>query len=147
MKSLSISRNSGFSMIEVLIAVLILAVGLLGVAALQTNALKNNQSALQRSQATMLSYYMMDAMRANRAVALLGSYNLSKTCSAPSAGTLITNDQIAWINALKANLGNQSSTCGEITCNTNSCTVKVYWDDSRSVGGGSSQVVEIVSRI
>ncbi|QPK64183.1 type IV pilus modification protein PilV [Methylomonas sp. LL1] len=147
MKSLSISRNSGFSMIEVLIAVLILAVGLLGVAALQTNALKNNQSALQRSQATMLSYYMMDAMRANRAVALLGSYNLTKTCSAPSAGTLITNDQIAWINALKANLGNQSSTCGEITCNTNSCTVKVYWDDSRSVGGGSSQVVEIASRI
>jgi len=54
-------------MIEVLVAVLVLAIGLLGVAALQTNALKNNQSAFQRSQASMLAYYMMDAMRAREA--------------------------------------------------------------------------------
>lgn len=147
MKLNVINQNAGFSLIEVLVAVLVLSFGLLGVALLQTNALKSNQSALQRSQATMLSYFMMDAMRANRSVASIGSYDLGKTCAAPSAGTLITNDQIAWINALKANLGNQSSTCGEITCNTTSCSVKVYWDDSRSAGGGSSQVVEIKSRI
>ncbi len=147
MKSIFLQRNAGFSMIEVLVAVLVLSVGLLGVAALQTNALKSNQSAFQRSQATMLSYFMMDAMRSNRSVAVIGSYDLAKTCTAPAAGSLITNDQIAWINALKANLGNQTSTCGEISCNTTTCTVKVYWDDSRSVGGGASQVVQIVSRL
>ncbi len=142
-----LNRDAGFSLIEVLVAVLVLSLGLLGVAALQTNALKSNQSAFQRSQATMLSYFMMDAMRANRSVAMIGSYDLGKTCTAPSAGSLITNDQIAWINALKANLGNQSTTCGEISCSTTNCTVKVYWDDSRSLGGGASQVVEIKSRL
>lgn len=147
MKSLSSFRNTGFSMIEVLIAVFVLAIGLLGVAALQTTALKNNQSAFQRSQATMLSYFMMDSMRANRATALIGSYDLGKTCSAPASGSLITNAQKAWIDALKANLGDKSSTCGEITCNTLTCTVKVYWDDSRGVGGGNNQVVAITSRI
>jgi type IV pilus assembly protein PilV len=147
MKSNIQRSNAGFSMIEVLIAVLVLAIGLLGVAAMQTIALKNNQSALQRSQATMLSYFMMDAMRANRNVAMIGSYNLAKTCSAPAAGSLITNDQNAWITALKANLGNQSSTCGEISCNTLTCNVKVYWDDSHGVGGGSNQMVEITSRL
>lgn len=147
MKSNMQRRTAGFSMIEVLIAVLVLAIGLLGVAAMQTTALKNNQSALQRSQATMLSYSMMDAMRANRNVAMIGSYNLAKTCSAPATGSLITNDQNAWITALKANLGNQSSTCGEITCNTTTCNVKVYWDDSHGLGGVSNQVVEITSRL
>lgn len=147
MKPYSDKQNAGFSMIEVLVAVLVLAIGLLGVAALQTHALKNNQSALQRSQASMLAYYMLDAMRANRAVAMIGSYDLAKTCTAPSGGTLISNDQNAWIAALKTNLGNQSSTCGEITCGINTCSVKVYWDDSRGVGGASNQVIEITSRL
>ncbi|WP_150050688.1 MULTISPECIES: type IV pilus modification protein PilV [Methylomonas] len=137
----------GFSLLEVLIAVLILSFGLLGIAALQTNALKNNQSAFQRSQATMLAYYMLDAMRANRDAAMIASYNLSKTCSAPATGSLITNDQAAWISALKTNLGNLNSTCGEITCNVTSCTVKVYWDDSRGLGGASTQTVEIKTRL
>lgn len=147
MKLILRKKCSGFSLIEVLVAVLLLSFGLLGVAALQTNALRSNLSAFQRSQANMLSYYMMDAMRANRAAALIGSYDLGKTCTAPSAGTLITNDQIVWINALKTNLGNHSTTCGEVTCNTNNCTVKVYWDDSRSLGGISTQFVEIKSRL
>jgi len=141
------NKQAGFSMIEVLVAVLVLAIGLLGVAALQTNALKNNQSAFQRSQASMLAYYMMDAMRANRAVAIIGSYNLTKTCVAPSTGSLITNDQNAWITALKTNLGNQASTCGEITCNVSACSVKVYWDDSHAVAGNSNQMIEITSRL
>ena len=142
-----VRNTAGFSMIEVLVAVLVLAIGLLGVAAIQTTALKNNNSALQRSQATMLSYYMMDAMRANRNFAIIGSYDLAKTCTAPATGSLITNDQNAWITALKTNLGNQSSTCGEISCTTLTCSVKVYWDDSHAVGGGSSQMVEITSRL
>jgi len=146
-------RNAGFSMIEVLVAVLILAIGLLGVAAMQTNALKSNQSAFQRSQATMLAYYMMDAMRANRSAAILGSYNLGDLdgndpeCSSPVGANLITNDQAAWFSALKANLGNFDTTCGLIACNVTSCTVKVFWDDSRAEGGEDNQIVELTSRI
>ncbi|PPD30682.1 MAG: type IV pilus modification protein PilV [Methylomonas sp.] len=147
MKNFRVKRQLGFSMIEVLVAVLVLAIGLLGVAAIQTVALKNNNSALQRSQATMLAYFMMDAMRANRSVAIIGSYDLAKTCVAPSVGSLITNDQNAWINALKSNLGNVSTTCGQITCAVNTCNVRVFWDDSRGLSGSAEQVVQITSRL
>ncbi|WP_438438152.1 type IV pilus modification protein PilV [Hydrogenophilus thermoluteolus] len=70
------------SQIEILIAVLVLAVGLLGVAALQANALKTNQSAVARSQAAMLAYLILDAMRANRDAATSGGVQPGK----PGAG-------------------------------------------------------------
>jgi len=62
----------GVTLLEVLIAVVILAIGFLGVAALQTQAVKATHSAAQKSEATMLAYLMLDAMRANRMRRWLG---------------------------------------------------------------------------
>jgi type IV pilus assembly protein PilV len=59
-------KSNGFSLIEVLVAMVILAIGLLGLAALQASSLKNNQTAYYRSLATQLSYDIADRMRANR---------------------------------------------------------------------------------
>ena len=84
MKHPSISRQRGASLIEVLVAFLLLSFGLLGLSGLQINALKNNQSALQRSQATMLAYFMMDAMRANKDAAIAGTYNLGTPGTPPT---------------------------------------------------------------
>lgn len=56
----------GFSMIEVLIALVVLAIGLLGFALLQTMNLRYTQSANYRTQATNLAYDLLDQMRANR---------------------------------------------------------------------------------
>jgi type IV pilus assembly protein PilV len=93
---------------------------------------------------------MLDAMRANREAAISGAYNTEdKLCEVPSnPSTLAEKDQEAWLKALKHNLGDQPSTCGEIACNidTCTCTVKVYWDDSRA-GGASNQVIEVKSRL
>jgi type IV pilus assembly protein PilV len=145
-------KSKGFSLIEVLVAVLVLAIGLLGVAALQINATRANQSAELRSQASMLAYFILDAMRANREAAISGAYNTEsypehKLCEAPSSpSTLAEKDQEAWLKALKHNLVDQPSTCGEIACNIDTCTVKVYWDDSRA-GGASNQVIEVKSRL
>lgn len=61
------NRNTGFTLIEVLVAVVVLAVGLLGLAGMQVNSLGNNQSAYNRSQATQLAYDLSDRMRSNRA--------------------------------------------------------------------------------
>ena len=62
------NKNTGFTLIEVLIAMLVLAVGLLGLAGLQATSLKNNQSAYNRSQATQLAYDIADRMRSNPSV-------------------------------------------------------------------------------
>lgn len=53
-------------MIEVLITLIVLAVGLLGFALLQTMNLRYTQSANARTQATNLAYDLLDQMRANR---------------------------------------------------------------------------------
>ncbi|MBT9159980.1 MAG: hypothetical protein DDT26_01253 [Dehalococcoidia bacterium] len=62
-------RQRGFSLLEVMIAVVILSVGLLGMALLQTTSLRATQTTDQRSNATMLVYEMLDMVRANRAQA------------------------------------------------------------------------------
>ena len=59
-------RARGFSLLEVLIALVVLAVGLLGFALLQTMSLRFAQSANHRTQATNLAYDLLDQMRANR---------------------------------------------------------------------------------
>ena len=62
-------KDSGFTLVEVLISTVILAVGLLGLAGLQATALRNNISAYHRTQATQMAYDMADRMRVNVAEA------------------------------------------------------------------------------
>lgn len=58
--------QQGFSLLEVMVAVVILSVGLLGMALLQSTSLRATQASNERSQATMLVYEMMDMVRVNR---------------------------------------------------------------------------------
>lgn len=152
-------RMRGFSMIEVLVAFLLLSFGILGLSGLQMNALKNNQSALQRSQASMLAYYLMDAMRANREAALNGDYNLGSIdasgddhetiCSAPSGTALANNDHARWFDAVKLALGDADTTCAAIACDGDgNCGVVIEWEDTRtSITSQEQQSFFISSRL
>ena len=139
-------RQSGLSLIEVLIAVLIMAVGLLGIAALQAVTLRNSQSAFDRTQATVLSYAILDAMRANATAARANSYNVGMTCTIPAAGgTLVSHDHNTWISSIKATMGD--SACGSIACASNICTITIRWNDSRATGGDANETLTTTSRI
>lgn len=138
------NRQRGVSLLEVMIAVLIMGIGMLGIAAMQTTALRNSQSSLERSQAVILAYSMFDAMRANRTAALEGRYDMGKTCEAIAAGSLADNDRRSWLESMRSNrvLGTGDDTCGQIDCRANSpCTVTVFWDDSRAASGGAGEIV------
>ena len=142
-------RQRGASLLEVLIAILILAIGMLGVAAMQAMSLRNSLSALERSQATVQTYAIMDAMRANIADARNNQYNLALAaapCAAPAAGgTLATRDLNNWINSLQATLG--PSACGAVACAANVCEITIRWNDERGTGGDSAQQLITRSRI
>jgi len=137
--------SAGFSLLEVLIALVILSVGLLGIAALISTALKSNGSAYMRTQATALAYNIIDRMRANLPAANNLAYNVSMPASpAPSAnttctGTACSSAQLATydIGQWEYDLGTQlpqgrgavaASTAGGIV----TVTVKVLWNDSRA---------------
>lgn len=141
----SLAAIRGVGLIEVLVAVLVLAIGLLGVAAMQATALRNSQSSLERSQGVMHVYTILDAMRANPDAARSGGYNMGMTCVPPAAGSLVTSDQRQWITVLQQNLG--VTACGQVTCVATVCTVTVRWDDSRGSGGSTVQTLSTRTRI
>lgn len=148
--------SRGVSLLEVLIAVLILAIGMLGVAALQSSALRNSQSSLERSQAVIYTYTILDSMRSNVAIARAGGYNMAMVtgaCTPPAAAAdLSVNDRRMWITSLQANMG--ATACGDINCaaagaaGTSSCVVRVRWNDSRAAGlAANERIVSTVTEL
>lgn len=157
----TVSKLAGFTLIEVLVSIGILAIGLLGLASLQGTSMKLGNSALLRSQAINLAYNIVDAMLANRNEALSGDYtcDLPKPVDAPECekflsltGPIAQQDLQAWRNTLACTLpqgtggierNNDSTT---FTANgATSFTVTVAWDDSR--GTKERQTIVIVTDI
>lgn len=58
--------QAGFTLVEVLVATLVLTVGILGVAAMQMVSFQTNQGAYMRSQAVYLAQDILDRMRVNQ---------------------------------------------------------------------------------
>lgn len=141
------NRVSGISLIEVLVSVVVLGVGLLGVAAMQSVALRGGQSSLESSQAVMQTNAIVEAMRANRDNA--AAYNTAGMVCTVSAGgaTLAARDVNAWITDLKTTIGGSATgdttTCGGITGCPLNCEITVRWNDQRA---GGSSVREIATR-
>jgi type IV pilus assembly protein PilV len=76
----------GFSLVEVMIALVILSIGLLGISKLILFSARSNDSAYLRSQATALAYSILDAMHANRPTAINGAYVIASANSASDPG-------------------------------------------------------------
>jgi type IV pilus assembly protein PilV len=77
------ARNSaGFTLIEALIALLVLSIGLLGLAMLQITSLQVNTDAYYRTQASLYAYEIMDRMRANPTATASGSYHVPDATTA-----------------------------------------------------------------
>lgn len=133
----------GVGLIEVLITVLILSVGLLGLAGLQIVSLKNNQSAMERSLAVVQSYTMIEAIRADTESAKQGRFNIGLGDTAGS-GTFPAGVHAIWREQLKQNLGDTAT--GSISCSNTECTITVQWDDSKGTEGAESQqiVTEVI---
>jgi len=131
-------RTGGFTLVEVLVALLILSIGMLGIAGLQTTSLRNKNNAYLRSQANVLAYDIIDRMRANRAAALATSYNINLGGS-PSGSTVAATDLAQWKSNLASALTNGD---GAVTCTAAGlCSVTVQWDEVASNGANQQFVL------
>jgi type IV pilus assembly protein PilV len=149
-------------MLEVLIAIVVIAFGLLGIAGLQAFAIKNNHSASLRITATTLANDMIDRMKANYLGVMGGDYNKPDTtdygtavasCLTTAGCTpqqLAQNDLNEWSQRIAAALPNgRGIVCLDSTPNdganvaapdcdntgTTMYVVKVWWIDDRTATG------------
>ncbi len=136
-----LDREQGFTLIEILVAVLILSLGVLGLVGMESLALKNNLSAYHRSQATLLAYDLSDRMRANPAGVAASEYisafspvvsyacvSYGGTASVCNPQQIAKNDIFEWsahlLELLPAGSGALASSVGIQT-------VTIRWDDDR----------------
>ncbi len=138
--ALTPGHGQGFTLIEVLVAVLVLSIGVLGLVGLHSAALRNNQSAYQRSQAAILINDMADKMRSNMAIDYsaitavshaTSCVSYSGTASSCSATEIAERDLYDWQDTLSTVLPSGS---GVVTVSGAVTTVVISWDDDRDAG-------------
>jgi type IV pilus assembly protein PilV len=94
---------AGFTLVEVLIALVVLSIGLLGIAALYLETLRANRTALYRTQAVTLAADLADRIRANRNPP--GAYACAAPCAPGGGGNAIAiNDLTQWVALVQAQL-------------------------------------------
>ena len=137
-QQVAVRVDSGFSLIEVLVALLILSVGLLGLAGLQSRGLRESNSALLRSQAVQYAEDILDRMRANRANAL--EYNITLSDAVTGYDGIVETDLVEWRLGLATSLPGGN---GEVNVDNNlTTTVLVQW-----LEGGQNQTITVVTRL
>lgn len=139
-------NNKGFTLIEVLVALLVLSIGLLGLASLQSTTVRFNHDAYLRSQATSLAYDMADRMRANRDEVMAGSYDLGAfpgdpaVCGVVAGASVAARDMSAWQSSLSCSL---PQGVGRVVRAGSTVTIGVSWDETR--GQGAAEVFEVTT--
>ena len=148
----------GFTLLEVLIALLVLSIGLLGLAALQTVGMRSNQMANMRTMATQIAYDMTDRMRANQAgmgitideitlepiysadtdFYLIGTGDKASTTPPDCDATVCNEQQLAtydiarWRTEVERLPGGKSSITGPVAgSGVITHTITIFWDEER----------------
>lgn len=124
-------RQAGMTLIEVLIAMLILAVGLLAGAGLQLNALKYTHSALMSTQASFIAQDLLDRMRANAG----GDYRVAGLDRiSPSLSSVAGQD----LNEFKRNIRQFAGDTakGTVAVSGQQVRISLEWSDARGGQNG-----------
>jgi type IV pilus assembly protein PilV len=146
----AIKRCQGLTLVEILVALLVLSIGLLGLAIMQTSSVKFTTSANQRTQATALAYDLVDRMRGNRLAALNNDYNVAFESPAPAcgafngSGSLRDQDIAAWRNAIACRLPQGT---GSVTRVNDQFTITIRWDDSQGQGAATPLDLQITTML
>jgi len=152
MSSSSLRAQHGVSIVEALVALLVLSIGMLGIAVMYLESVKANRTALSRTQAIQLVNDMADRIRANRGAG--DKYTL--TASSKLTGAIdyctknnCTSDQLAnydllqWVDAVDKTLphggdgktapqGTITYTPGALTSDPGRYTIQASWKDAGS---------------
>ena len=124
------TTQQGIALIEILISVLVLGIGLLGIAALQSSSVRYSQSAQERTTALIMAGTLTEIIRANPDVARAGSY----------AGDCESELLADWALQLQAATG--TTTCPEVGWDAGAgvYTISISWQDDKVKGATSFEI-------
>jgi type IV pilus assembly protein PilV len=151
-------RSSGFSLVEVMVAVVVICVGLLGIAKMQSLAMSSTNAARMRSLAALEAASLASAMHANRSywagannsgitppavityapgagITGIGSYAAGNTCNQCTSTQIAEYDFGNWINNLAVPpSGVLPGASATVTCNSATppvnCTITITWTEN-----------------
>jgi len=147
------NHQRGFTLVEVLVALLVLSIGLLGLAALQVTSLAYNTESYLRTQATFFAYDIIDRMRTNPTGLANGNYTVAastdantkvtdytacsgsgQVCSCVTTACTVSNlalyDLGTWYTTIDSVLPGSKNKRATITKTTaNLVTITINWDE------------------
>ena len=141
-------KQSGFTLLEVLVAILVLSIGLLGLAGLMASNIRNTHSAYQRTQAVWLAYDMIDRMRVNRVNAISGAnnYNIAIGTATSGSSGLAGTDVDSWKATLASALPAGDGSVN-VDSTSRAVTVIIQWNDARGTGGSNAQQIQVDTQL
>ena len=151
-KMSSCPRLRGFTLLEVLIALVILSIGLLGIAGLQGVGLRSNQGAYLTSQASLLAYDIADRIRANPTMIAAGGTisTAAGDCALDTSGLALAEaDRIAWSCSVQSLLPSGSGTVSRgphpVLAGISVYTIDLEWQDRQAVQLQAEAEAELVT--
>lgn len=151
-------KSSGFTLLEVMVAMVIFSIGLLGLAGLQAQSVQFSHSAYLRSQATFHAYDILEKMRANRAIAFTGNYNASFASTGTDNGCysnsgnctptqLALHDIFDWKQLLTSLPDGDGSVSSTLAGTATTFTIIVTWSDRSASDGSGTESITVRSEI
>ncbi|WP_151442379.1 type IV pilus modification protein PilV [Halomonas lysinitropha] len=164
MKLLSFRNSFGFTLIEALVALLVLAVGVLGLATMQLKAMQGAHVSYQRSVATMAAQDMVERLWIQLGMQAVGSSSVvcpdvKDDVLVKSSDPLVVTEQLSetvldqwyekWSVFIPSLVKNNAGSGGSDTVARNGCryTITVKWNDERFASEEVSELVYLASII
>lgn len=134
-------QQHGVSLIESMIALLVISIGLLGIAALQVTSMSQNASAMNHSQAVWIGYNMADRIRANigqftNYAGIRTDIGYSQDCMGATCNNvqMVTSDAAEWTSHIQTLPGGLGTVTGDAT----QLVITVMWDDEGTGANGEA---------
>jgi type IV pilus assembly protein PilV len=152
-------HQRGVSLIEVLVAILVISLGILAMVAMQVNATKFTKTSEIRTMGALLVGDLADRMRANRDGFTTGAYayqvaypnsgppvlpDVTDTCNKPepapacSASEMAAKDQADWLATVNTSLPGGTAWIGDVDANTGGIDIWLVWNEP----GGTRDAAE-----
>ena len=147
--SLHPTHQTGVSLVEALVALVVISIGMLGIAALHVESLRGGRSAILRSQAVLLAADMAEYIRANRlsngeyANGAITSADVDSDCVPGGSGCtpteLARHDKATWLLRISTALpGGVGAIVRDQSTNPDTYTISVTWTEQ-----GGSQTYQL----